>query len=315
LASLRRARRATPGATVPYTLTVLNNLGWDETFTVTYSARVDDERTCRVGPIPDGSEDFVVNVTVPSDANCYAPDLAAGTAIAQSSPIISDTAYLDTSASPPGVGDLSGTVFDANTGAGIADAHVQLYLAIPDEYKHAWTLADGSYEFAGVSACTWEGRAEAMGYYNQTLAAAVAAGVTTTLDFTLDAGWPSLSDAAVSVGVLPDSTDEFVLTLGNEARATWPSTCPNCRGRHLSTSRGRALPLRRGTHRFIPTSPPRPTAQPHSSSMMAEQADLSAAFGIATARARTVRAGRTARHRGTHANQAARRAGRRGHPI
>jgi subtilisin family serine protease len=205
-----------PGAVVPYTLTLVNNLGYEETFDLTYQALWPTAGEAIVGPVPNGgSEEIVVNVTVPADANCYDKDMAEVIAVPQSTPTISDTAYLDTTAEPPGAGGLSGTVYDANTDLPLANADVALELMNETYFYNARTDADGNYLLEDVPACTYNGRFRSFGYYPLYTPVPIDAGTTSTLDVYLDASMPELSDDAVTVTLEPDSTYAPNVTLAN----------------------------------------------------------------------------------------------------
>jgi subtilisin family serine protease len=203
-----------PGEVVTYTLALVNNLGYDEVFDLSYASEWPASGPSEIA-VPNGDTlPFQVAVTVPSDANCYDADSAVVTAVAQSDPEIGSSAALATTAGPPGVGDLEGTVWDANTGLGIPDAYV--YFDLGDEYYLTWTAADGSFVFDEVPACLYEGQMHAYGYYGQfNVPIAVEAGVTVTLDVTLDAGMPSMSFDPVEATVPPTTTRTLHRLLGN----------------------------------------------------------------------------------------------------
>ncbi len=203
-----------PGAPVPYTLTLANNLGFTETFSLTYTSVWTSTGPVTVGPVADGTaQDLTVQVDIPTNAGCFDSNRVTVTAIAQSDPTYTDTAYLDTSAEVPGTGSLTGTVYDANTGLGVENAYV--YLALQDYYYDTWTNADGSYQLPDVPACTYPHQANALGYDNALTTTTVQAGMTNTLDVELLAPWPVLSDSSVSITVPVGSTDVFILTLDN----------------------------------------------------------------------------------------------------
>jgi subtilisin family serine protease len=269
-----------PGATVPYTLTVVNDLGSDETFTITYDSVWTINGPDTVGPISTGAtEDFAVTVDVPLDVNCYDSDIADIMAIAQSSPVISDTATIETSADPAGVSDFMGVVYDANTGLGIPEAYVSLDLA--DEFYDMHTASDGSYLFVDVPSCEYEGLYAAVGYDNLYSAVVLSAGVPYTMDVNLDASWPALSDASVSVAVPPDSLGFFDLGLTNDGTGELDF--------HISEVPNDAIYPLPSAINAMPSGVDPQVYTDLATSIdgtadfivyMAEQADLSAAFGI-----------------------------------
>ncbi len=150
------------------------------------------------------------------DADCEQVDTGVITATAQVA-LASDSAFVETTALAPGVGDLEGTIYDANTGLGIPLAYIYLELPLDDnQYHEVWTDDDGNYTLAGVNACPWNGQVEAVGYYgNSGLNVVVSAGMTETFTHTLNASWPSLSHGEVYAIVPPTSTRTVSLTLSN----------------------------------------------------------------------------------------------------
>jgi subtilisin family serine protease len=168
-----------------------------------------------VGPVADGAtQDFIVEVTVPNDGNCYEADLATLMAETQSAIYLTDTAVIETSIMPSGPGVVDGYVYDANTALGIENAYV--YLELGDEEYETHADANGYYNIAGVPGCTYEGQYQAVGYFGQfQVPVSITGGMTTTLDVSLDASMPALSENAVSVDVAVDSTDTYNLNLAN----------------------------------------------------------------------------------------------------
>jgi uncharacterized repeat protein (TIGR01451 family) len=204
-----------PGETVDYSLTLVNNLGYAETFDITYDSLWTMSGPATVGPVPNGgTQAFIVSVTVPVGENCYQNDTGSVTAFAQGDPDINDVAYITTTAQPDGAGSLQGTVYDANAGLGIYQAHV--YLELGEENYETWTDNEGNYSFASLPACTYDAKFTAYGYENQYgVPAPVINGMTTDLDATLAAAWPELSADAITFYWPEDSMGQYVLTIGN----------------------------------------------------------------------------------------------------
>jgi uncharacterized repeat protein (TIGR01451 family) len=204
-----------PGSTVVYELTIVNNLGFAETFDIAYDGEWPLTGPDEVGPVPDGgAQAFTVEMMVPEDANCNDTGSGTVTASAQSDPEISDTSYLTTIVVPDGEGSMAGNVTDANTGLSIPDAHVKLVLG-DDEYG-AWTDEAGDYTLTAVPSCKYTGQVNAMGYHSQRdIPVIISNGMTTPLDASLAAGLPELSDDTVSIRVPVDGTGEFALTIFN----------------------------------------------------------------------------------------------------
>ena len=203
------------GSTVPYTMTIFNDLGYAETFSMTYDSIWPIAGPPVVGPVADGAtQDFIVEVTVPNDGMCYDSELAMLLAETQSAIYLTDTAVIETSVLPSGLGIVDGYVYDANTSLGIENAYV--YLELGDEEYETHADADGYYSIMNVPGCTYEGQYQAVGYFGQfQVPVAVTGGMTTTLDIWLDASMPALSENAVSVDVAVDSTDTYNLNLAN----------------------------------------------------------------------------------------------------
>ena len=206
------------GTTVAYTMTILNNMGLDDIFDITYAAIWPT-----VGPltvsVPNGaSVDFLVEVDVPADGNCYEFDTAFLTATAQSNPVISDTAVIETSIGWAGDGILDGHIYDTNTGLGIENAYISFWLE--DLWYEAYTDVDGYYVIPTVNACILEGATSAFGYFDEYgLVAEMAVGMTTTIDLELEAALPVLSGAPVSVELPADSGGTYTLSLANNGSA------------------------------------------------------------------------------------------------
>jgi subtilisin family serine protease len=203
-----------PGATVPYTLTIINNLGGAEIFNITYEATWPTSGPATVGPVPNGGmEDFVVEVTVPADANCYEMDEATVTAAVAG--VFTDTAAIETMALPADMGNLEGIITDANTGLPLENARIALELNNETYYYYTFSAADGYYLLEDIPACTYNGQFNAFGYYPEYPPVTITEQMTTTMDMALDASWPELSDDAISINVPPDSAASYPLTLDN----------------------------------------------------------------------------------------------------
>jgi hypothetical protein len=203
------------GEVIPYTLTILNDLGYEDTFDIAYDSVWDIDGPATVGPVANGaSADFVVEVTVPLDGNCFDADTASILASAQSDPLISDTAVLNSEVSPAGLGDLTGVVLDANTSAGIEGALVDAYLG--DLYYFTHTDADGNFVFPGIEACTFTGSTSAFGYYSQfDWEVMVVPASSTAITLTLDAAMPLLTPDTVSIEIYTDTITTTALVLEN----------------------------------------------------------------------------------------------------
>jgi len=87
---------------------------------------------------------------------------------------------------PATLGDLTGVVTDAATGAPIEGAEVSI------SGKSALSQADGSYSITGLLEGEWEWTASASGYYPTSGSATIVAGSTQTLDISLEAAIPGV---------------------------------------------------------------------------------------------------------------------------
>jgi subtilisin family serine protease len=203
------------GSTVPYTLTIINDMGIDDIFNITYSAVWTTTGPASVS-VPDGtSQDFVVNVEVPLTGNCFEADLATILAVAASDPAISDTAYINTEIAATGLGGLDGFILDANTNLGIENALI--YISLGDLYYETYTDIDGSYTIPNVQACVYEGAANAFGYLDEYgLEVNVSVGEPITYNVILEASWPVLTGAPIDVVIPPDITGTYNLALAND---------------------------------------------------------------------------------------------------
>ncbi len=236
-----------PGAGVPYTLTLTNDLGWTETFAIGYESPWPTEGPAAIGPVPDGSSiSFVVTVTVPEDAACYETSQSVVTATAQSDPAFTDSALLETEVEPPGLGGLDGTVADANTSLGIVDAQVRLELG--DHVYETLTDIEGAYSFPLLPSCAYRGLYSAPGYSPAGVILTIPVGVTLTHDVDLQAPLPALSHDAVSVSVPDGSVHTFGLVLTNGGTADLSF--------HITETAGTAVAVRSASpHRSADTEP------------------------------------------------------------
>ena len=201
------------GEVITYTLTILNDLGFEETFDIAYDFVWAISGPATVGPVANGASlDFLVEVTTPAEGNCFDADTASILASAQSDPVISDTAFLNSEIGWAGLGDLTGVVLDANTMEGIPDAAVDIYL--DDLYYDTHTDADGNFIFTGVEACTFTGDAFAFGYFeNMDWLVTIPPASSLPVTITLDASIPSLMPDTISIETVTDTivTTELVL--------------------------------------------------------------------------------------------------------
>jgi subtilisin family serine protease len=207
------------GSTVPYTITIQNQIGFDDNISLTYSAGWPVDGPASVFVANGDMQNFVVNVDIPADSNCYDTDLATIMAVAASDPAFTDTAYLNSSVIPAGLGSLEGIITDVNKGVGIQNAYINIGIG-GSHWKEARTNMDGYYSLPNIEACIYDdplNTANAFGYFDQYgLIIDVAQGVTTTFDVNLDASWPVLTGDPVSVVVPPDSTQNYKMSLAND---------------------------------------------------------------------------------------------------
>ncbi len=210
-----QAQTGVSGASIPYTLTLANNLGFDDSFTLTYSSAWAITGPGTVGPVSNGgTQSFIVTVTIPAEANCAEIDMASALAQSQSVPAYSDQAFMQTTVGPNGMGTVDATILDANTGLALENAYIEFYLG--NYYFYDWTGPDGFVSFADVPACPrYDGTTNMLGYFNHPFTLTVLSGQPTTLTVSLDAGVPELSAESVDVRVEPSATLVVPLTLTN----------------------------------------------------------------------------------------------------
>ena len=189
-------------------------------------------------------------------------------------------------------GYVDGYITDANMGLPLENAHLYLSGITDPTFEEAtWSNAEGYYVLGPLLAGDYELRAAAYGYQNGNTPLTVTEGMTTTVDFEMTSSSPDLSHTLVQVQVPPDSTETAVLTLENKgtgelvfriSEVPYHAPFPGPAG-GLQTPDGQgpssAMPVGiapevyddlaaspNGTARFVV--------------YLAEQADLSAAFGI-----------------------------------
>jgi subtilisin family serine protease/N-acetylneuraminic acid mutarotase len=119
-------------------------------------------------------------------------------------------------AGPP-TGNVEGYVTDANTGLPLQNANVYLAgITDPDFEDSTWTDAGGHYFFGPLVLADYELRAAAYGYYNGDATVTITEGVTATRDFDLDAAIPEVSPTGgISQVVSPGSSVTATVSLGN----------------------------------------------------------------------------------------------------
>ncbi|MBN1483078.1 MAG: S8 family serine peptidase, partial [Chloroflexia bacterium] len=271
------------GSEIVYTVTVANDMGAVDSFTLTYDSMWMAEGPAAVGPVPDGGmASFNVTVTVPTDANCFDMDEAMVLATSQFNPIFTDTAYLQTTAGAAGDAlDVEGYVYDANTGLPLSEAYIEFYVGneVDEYYFSAWVDANGYYNFGeSIPACTYDAMYNSYGYHNlYPYPVTVIPGMTNTVDVSLTAAWPELADDAVQVDVYVGQMYTYTTTLANYGTgdlnfhisevASDSPFMPDGMPRGVDPQVYAELRLNGGSGKFMV--------------YMAEQADLDAAFEIA----------------------------------
>lgn len=219
LTPISQSSEGIAGETVPYTLTIQNDLGFDETFALTYTSTWITIGPASIFVAAGDSISFEVEVTVSADGNCYETDSATIMTSPSSDPTDTKTATVNTSVAPAGTGSVEGFINDANTGTGIENAYITIGIS-GAHWKEARTNMDGYYSLPNIEACIYDdplNTANAFGYFDKYgLNIDVAQGVTTTFDVILDASWPVLTGDPVSVVIPPDSNGTYKLILTNE---------------------------------------------------------------------------------------------------
>jgi subtilisin family serine protease len=194
-------------------------------------------------------------------------------------------------ATPPN-GDVDGHITDANTGLPLENANIFLSgVTDPDFGDGTWTDAAGYYSFGPLLVADYELRAAAYGYDNGNAPVTVSDGVTTTQDIVLDAAMPDLSPTEVHVQVSPNSTETTILTLDNDgtgeldfrfSEVPYDAPFPVPDGAELT--RSSQIPSSQMPDGIAPEVYAALEASLDGAARfivyLAEQADLSAAFGI-----------------------------------
>ncbi len=268
----------TAGTALRYPMTVVNHVGADDAFTITYASNWTVQGPGTVGPVVDGGYlSFMVTVTVPTDAGCLESDEVTITAQAWSDPTYSDTATVRASM-PSGVGNVIITVRDANTMGGMPDAYVSL--SSGDYAFSDWTGSNGRISFQDLPVCQFKGRAEKIGYENQFLSVEPAAGLTTTQEVTMTSGLALVSPSSVHLFVDPGMTWTYPVWVENTGSGPlryYVSEVP-------SGSPAPPPPAPRPGERVDPRLYADLAASPQGTASlvvyMAEQADLSGAFAV-----------------------------------
>ncbi|GAB4581218.1 MAG: hypothetical protein Fur0022_39650 [Anaerolineales bacterium] len=276
---------ASAGDTISYTMSILNNLGYSETFTLTYDAQWTTVGPSTVGPIANGgSAEFVVTVEVPVGLNCFVEDTASLVAIAQSTPFITDTATIVSAVGPDGMGTVDGTVIDANTGLGIPEAYV--FLQLEDAYYDTFADENGGYTFANIpSGCTYETVPSAAGYqfeYPPLYYTTPEPGITVTTDLTMTAPLMSISATNFNVTLAPGEVYTVSLWITNSGTADLNFGIDSTPASSLAPVGNLALPVGNGKvdPRLRDALGDSATGQADILIILAEQADLSEAYHI-----------------------------------
>lgn len=276
---------APTGTTITYTMAIVNNLGYAETYSLTYDALWTTTGPATVGPIPDGdSVEFPVTVEIPAGENCYVEDTASIFAIDQSTGIYTDTATILTSVGPTGTGGVDGTVIDANTGLGIPNAYV--FLQLGDANYDTYADSDGVFVFSNIpSGCTYETVPSAAGYqfnYPAEYYTTVEPGISVTSDLTMTAPIMEVSQNSLNVNLAPGERYTVSLWITNSGTADLSFALD-------SVAPIAAQPLGNLTMPFgdVKVDPQlraafgdSPDGRADILILMAEQADLSAAYNI-----------------------------------
>lgn len=144
------------GSTATHHFILVNQSGGTHTFDLSYTSNVTWTATLpsSVGPVADGAQiTFTMGVAIPASQPCPSTSAFTVTAVAQGSPVISDSQPVSVRV----VCGIAGVLHDANTGAPLANAYVWIQdtPAGLNVYYDAHTNASGEYVIADVAPGTY----------------------------------------------------------------------------------------------------------------------------------------------------------------
>jgi subtilisin family serine protease len=270
------------GEVIDYSLDLVNLTGQEDTFDISYGGNLwDVSAPLAIGPVGDGEViAFTVSVTIPLEVLFPDEDTVVITATAQSDPEVFGTAQVKTFT----MATVDGHIYDANTGDPLA-GFVTLYDADdPDVYFEAFADENGYYNITepNLALGEYDIYGAMVGWYRVDDTVVLTGVQTDTLDFHLPAPIMSVVPGEIDATVPPSQTRDIALGLINAGTGD------------LTYRIDEIAP---GTG-FMPAGvePAQPAgvdpqvyadlaASPHGTAeilvIMAEQADLSAAYGIA----------------------------------
>ncbi|MEW5987396.1 MAG: S8 family serine peptidase, partial [Chloroflexota bacterium] len=291
---LPRSQTVIGAGTVEVVLGASNLSGGDETFDLEY---VGSQTWPISGPdsvfVPDGeTEGFSFEVEVPPGATCQDVDDVTVTGAGQGDPSLTDTVDVRVQGSCEAT--IVGTVTDANTGLGIPDAYVYMEVITDTTIVlDAFTDENGQYTFEAIQPRDYQMAVSAEGY-----AFSLGAGDDWIYLPPLGPGSYVTQDVTLDAPVMEWSADSYDVTLEPGQQMTYTLTITNSGTSTLTFALGSYSegvdPLGRVQLPDRPRIDPRLLSDLEAAAdgqadfivVMAEQADLSAAYAISDWNAR-----------------------------
>ncbi|HSJ57583.1 MAG TPA: S8 family serine peptidase, partial [Anaerolineae bacterium] len=276
-----------PGDTLTYELQVSNQTENSDTFDITYGGNVwTATMPASVGPIAaGGTMTFAVEVEIPVDAVVPFGDLLIVTATSQINPNVDDDATIRSQT----VAAVDGHIYDANTGLPLA-GYVTIYdNNDPNIYWETWAGADGYYSLKDPAFAlrSYDMYAAKIGYDRVDVTLTFAGLQTTTVDFWLPAALIAVDPAAIQIDALEGTSATVQMSIINNGTADLlfriDEVAPGTGVWPAGISPAKPLGVNPRVYEELDASE---DGTAEVLVVMAEQADLSAAYQIADWEAR-----------------------------
>jgi subtilisin family serine protease len=275
------------GEVIDYSLDLVNLTGQEDTFDISVGGNLwDVGAPATVGPVAGGATvSFTVSVTVPVEVLFPDEDMAVFTATSQIDPGVYGTAQIRTFT----IATIDGHIYDANTGDPLA-GYVYLYDADnPDIEYDAFADENGYYSITEPTLALGEydiyGTMIGWGRVDDTVV--LTGAQTTTVDFHLPAPMMSVLPSQLDVTVPPSQTRDVPLRLFNSGTGDLlfrvDEIAPGTGFGPMSVEPARPAGVDPQVFADLAASP---DGTAEILVIMAEQADLDAAYGIADWEAR-----------------------------
>jgi subtilisin family serine protease len=208
-------REGLPGGSVEHTAYVKNETGSADSFDLAYGGNMwPYSGPASVGPVSDGEAvSFTVTVDIPAGTPSPASDTLLFTATGQTNPF-TDTATMITTV-PPYTGTVEGYIYDDNTGDPLPGYVTIFDYDDPDVEYETWTDPSGYYRIDGVLGGTYDIYGAAVGWARVDDTVMVTGLQTTTLDFYLPAPVMDWTPEAISETLSSGETKDVTLLISN----------------------------------------------------------------------------------------------------